>query len=169
MRPGEVPTITPLLERVTAWARERRDVRGLALVGSFARDAARPGSDVDLVPLTDDPGSYVADAGRASDLGAATITRTREWGPLTERRLLLPSGLELEVGVVLPLWALTDPVDSGTRRVVSDGMRILHDPEGRLAWTLWIPSGSGNRPTPARRLGAAGASGRDRPRWTRRC
>ena len=131
--PGEVPTITPLLERVTAWARERQDVRGLALVGSFARDAARPDSDVELVLLTDDPGSYVADAGWVSELGAEKITRTQEWGPLTERRLLLPSGLELEVGVVGPLWASTDPVDSGTRRVVTDGMRILYDPEGRFA------------------------------------
>jgi hypothetical protein len=32
--------------------------------------------------------------------------------------------------VVLPLWASTDPVDAGTRRVVTDdGMRILYDPE----------------------------------------
>jgi hypothetical protein len=108
-------------------------VHGLALVGSFARGAARPDSDVDLILLTDDPAAYVFDAGWATDLGAAKIVRTRSWGPLTERRLLLPSGLEVEVGVVLPLWASTDPVDAGTRRVVTDGMRILYDPDHRFA------------------------------------
>jgi hypothetical protein len=30
-------------------------------------------------------------------------------------------------------WAATDPIDPGARRVVTDGMRILHDPDGRLA------------------------------------
>jgi uncharacterized protein len=133
MSDAHVSAIASLLERLTAWARERRDVRGLALVGSYARGAARRDSDVDLVLLTDDPASYIADAGWASELGAAKVVRTQAWGPLTERRLLLPSGLEVEVGVVLPLWAATDPVDPGTRRVVTDCMRILHDPEGRFA------------------------------------
>ena len=54
-------------------------------------------------------------------------------GPLTERRLLLKGGLEVEVGIAEPSWAATDPVDPGTRRVVTDGLRILHDPDRRLA------------------------------------
>jgi hypothetical protein len=29
----------------------------------------------------------------------------------------------------VPAWTATD---AGTRRVVTDGMRILHDPDGRL-------------------------------------
>jgi hypothetical protein len=37
MRDGEAPAIGPPLDRVTAWAGERGDVRGPALVGSFAR------------------------------------------------------------------------------------------------------------------------------------
>jgi hypothetical protein len=46
---------------------------------------------------------------------------------------LLEDGLEVEVGIAEPVWAATDPVDPGTRRVVTDGLRILHDPDGRLA------------------------------------
>ncbi len=30
-------------------------------------------------------------------------------------------------------WAGTEPVDPGTRRVVTDGVRVLHDPEQLLA------------------------------------
>lgn len=37
------------------------------------------------------------------------------------------------MGVVPVSWAATDPVDSGTRRVISDGHTIVHDPAGLLA------------------------------------
>lgn len=30
-------------------------------------------------------------------------------------------------------WAATDPVDDGTRRVITDGHRVLYDPHGALA------------------------------------
>lgn len=60
------------MRRVAEWARDRDDVRALALVGSWARGAR----------------------------------------------------------------AATDPVDPGTRRVVGDGLRILHDPDGLLARLL---------------------------------
>ncbi len=37
------------------------------------------------------------------------------------------------MGVAEPTWAATDPVDPGTHGVVREGLRILHDPDGRLA------------------------------------
>jgi hypothetical protein len=63
----------------------------------------------------------------------ARVIRTQQWGRLTERRLITAEGLELDVGVVTPDWAATDPVDEGTRRVVADGMVALYDPDGLLA------------------------------------
>jgi uncharacterized protein len=127
------PRVGELLERATAWARRRPDIRGLALVGSWARGSARADSDVDLVVLTTGPDRYLDDDAWPADLGATRVLGTRAWGRLTERRLLLEGGLEVEVGLTEPAWAATDPVDPGTRRVVTDGMRILHDPDGRLA------------------------------------
>lgn len=122
-----------VLERATAWARRRPDIRGLALVGSWARGGARTDSDVDLVVLTTGRDRYLGDDDWPAELGATRVLGTRAWGPLTERRLQLEGGLEVEVGLTEPAWAATDPVDPGTRRVVTDGMRILHDPDGRLA------------------------------------
>jgi uncharacterized protein len=46
-------------------------------------------------------------------------------------------------------WAATDPVDRGTRRVVTDGMRILRDPDGRLA-ALAAAATPGPRPPAGR-------------------
>jgi hypothetical protein len=125
--------IEQLLSQVTAWAHQRPDIRGVALVGSWARGAVRPDSDVDLVVLTTCPDRYLTQDDWPAALGATQILRTQAWGKLTERRLLLPGDLELEVGLVRPAWAATDPVDPGTPRVVADGMRILHDPDRKLA------------------------------------
>jgi uncharacterized protein len=88
---------------------------------------------VDLVLLSTEPFRYVDRDDWLGVLGPARLVRTRSWGAVTERRFALPGGLELEICVGTPSWASTDPVDAGTRRVVVDGMRVLHDPDGRLA------------------------------------
>lgn len=122
-----------LLELLARWARRRPDIRALALVGSRARGAPRPGSDVDLVLLTDEPALYTDAEGWVRELGGAGVVKTDSWGVLTERRFVLPSGLEVEVDVGPPSWAAVAPLDEGTRRVAAGGLRALHDPDGLLA------------------------------------
>ena len=121
-----------IVNRVTRWAALRPDISGLLLVGSYARNAARPDSDVDLVVLTSDLARY-ADNSWAEELALGELTRVQAWGPITERRFVTASGLEVEINIGSPEWARLDPVDSGTRRVVTDGARPLHDPTGALA------------------------------------
>ncbi|MFB6435257.1 nucleotidyltransferase domain-containing protein [Streptomyces sp. NPDC056411] len=121
-----------IIDRLTHWAEHRDDVVGLLLVGSCARNAARPDSDIDLTLLTTDRTRY-AEHAWAHELDLGEPIRIRSWGPLTERRFATASGLEVEINVGPTDWARTDPVDPGTRRVVSDGARPLHDPAGILA------------------------------------
>lgn len=126
--------VAHVLERAAAWAAARDDIAAAAVVGSWARDSARDDSDVDIVLLTAEPAPYAQDAGWIGELTpGATLVRTHKWGAITELRLRLPSGLEVEIGVGLPTWASTDPVDPGTCRVVRDGLRSLYDPYGLLA------------------------------------
>ena len=89
-------------------------------------------SDVDVVLLVDDVAPYVSSDQWTREIGAERIVGTMSWGAITERRLALQPGLELDVAIGTPDWACVDPIDAGTRRVVSDGIRILHDPEGLL-------------------------------------
>ena len=125
--------VNALIERARGWAARRPYVRGLALVGSWARDDANQESDVDLVLLADQPGAYLSDEAWIDELGASSVVRTRSWGALTERRLALPSELEIDVGVAVVSWAATAPVDAGTRQVVTDGIRVVFDLDGVLA------------------------------------
>ncbi|MEV5600812.1 nucleotidyltransferase domain-containing protein [Streptomyces sp. NPDC052299] len=132
--------VAALLDRAVEWAGARPDVAGLLLVGSWARDAAREDSDVDLVLLSDDPALY--DAESLTDQWAlGTFVTTRRWGPITEWRFVRESGLEVELCVGSPDWAGTSPMDPGTRRVVSDGARSLYDPRGLVAGVIGACAG----------------------------
>lgn len=122
--------------RLAAVSRNSDDVRAVAVVGSVARGCARVDSDVDVVWLTDDIARYVLSEDWARDLGAVGGVTTRDWGAITERRFTLASGLEVDFGVGDAAWASIAPVDAGTRRVVGDGLEIIHDPDGLLAALL---------------------------------
>lgn len=121
-----------IIDRITRWAANRQDIVGLLLVGSYARNAARPDSDIDIVLLTTDQTQYFNNTW-ANELALGELVRTQAWGPITERRYATASGVEVEIGIGSPEWAQTDPVDPGTHRVVTDGAHPLHDPAGVLA------------------------------------
>lgn len=130
---GREDEVDELLGAVREWAGDRADLRAVALVGSWACGGAHADSDVDIVLLTETPGTYVDDAEWARPLGAVEVLLTQRWGVLTERRMELGSGLVVEFGVVTPAWASTTPLDDGTARVVVDGLIALHDPTGLLS------------------------------------
>jgi uncharacterized protein len=116
------------------WAAKRDDIVAIAVVGSWARGAPRADSDLDVVLLTDDPSAYLEHEDWMVGLArGAELLRTGDWGAIAERRLRLRSGLEVEVGIGLPSWADTAPVEPGTRAVVRDGFRPIFDPRGLLA------------------------------------
>jgi predicted nucleotidyltransferase len=127
--------IEEVIRGVTRWAGRRDDVVGVLLVGSCARDDAGPESDVDIVLLSHDTGRY-AGTDWADDLELGDAAGTREWGRITEHRFVTSSGLEVDLGVGPLEWADISPIDPGTRQVVNDGARVLHDPTGILAMLL---------------------------------
>lgn len=118
--------------RAIRWATHRTDVAAVVLVGSFARNAARLDSDVDLILLVEDPEQLNTDTGWLADLAPdAEPLRTGHWGPVTEHRVATTTGLELEFGITAPSWAHL-PLDPGTAKVLGDGARPIYDPN-RLA------------------------------------
>jgi uncharacterized protein len=104
-----------ILTAVTRWAKTQAQVRGLALVGSHARGAARPDSDIDLIALAKDPQIFRDPAWLAAiDWSAAKVRPAKwtdeEYGAVWSRRVgLTPEG-----------------------EVVREGCRILYDPDGLL-------------------------------------
>ncbi len=115
-----------------SWANAQAPVTALALVGSYAYGHPKMASDVDLVVLTSVPDHYVRGVNWIEALyPGAQLIRTAMWGPVTELRLRLKNGLQVEFGITRPAWANV-PLDPGTARVLSDGCRTLYDSEGLL-------------------------------------
>jgi hypothetical protein len=92
-------------------------------------------SDLDIIILTEDKRRLVADPSWIETAVGepAPLVRSQEWGPLTERRVALTTGFEIEFGLCSPSWAGTDPVDPGTAHVVSGGCTSVVDPQGVFA------------------------------------
>jgi uncharacterized protein len=126
-----------ILDVVIHWAKTQKDILGIALLGSYARNSALPDSDIDLVVLATNPARF-RDPGWMStiDWTRAGLFLTgwsdEEYGAVWSHRLWFEPEGEVEISFAGLSWADITPVDPGTIRVVSDGFQILHDPDRRL-------------------------------------
>lgn len=130
---GRRREVERLVADLRLWGTDVTDVRAIAVVGSYARGAPRPGSDLDLVLLCEEPGRFGPWLAEVPPLAPAQFLHRRAWGPLTELRLRRRSGLHIDVGVAPLTWAMVEPLDLGTARVLRAGVRIVHDPDQLLA------------------------------------
>lgn len=119
-------TIAQFLDEFTAWAAAQPDIQAVALVGSHARNAARPDSDVDLVVIADDPELYVRNTGWIERFGRVERQQTEDYIKLISVRAWYADGREIEYGLTDPDWA-AQPLDPGSRQVIADGMRVLFE------------------------------------------
>jgi len=118
-------TVERFLEQVAAWAGKEVGVETVLLVGSYARGAATPASDIDLVLLVTDPRSYLEDPGWAGAFGAVERSTVEDWGKVSSLRAWYADGPEVEFGFATPDW-MASPLDDGTRKVLEDGFRVLY-------------------------------------------
>jgi predicted nucleotidyltransferase len=125
--------IEGFLARVKRWAEERPDIKGVLLVGSHARGAARPDSDVDLIILTVSPQRYLDSISFAGHFGSVLRWEKEDWGRVKSLRVWYQGGLEVEYGIAQPDWA-SQPLDSGTLQVISEEIQIVYDRDGGLNW-----------------------------------
>lgn len=120
------------IEDFMRWSTKRRDIRAVALVGSYARLAADESSDVDLVIIAEQPGEYLNNTEWTRVFGIVITKKIEEYGKLTSLRVWYESGLEVEYGFTTREWANV-PLDNGTRQVVDGGLRVLFEKEVLLS------------------------------------
>ena len=121
-----IDDIRHFLTPFVAWASEQSDVQAVALVGSYARGAARDDSDIDLVILTDQPTKYLDDFNWIERFGAVEKHATEDYGKLISVRVWYHDGMEVEYGITTSDWAAM-PLDAGTREVLRGGMIVLFE------------------------------------------
>ena len=120
------------IEDFMRWSKKRRDIRAVALVGSYARGAATESSDVDLVILAEEPNKYIADTEWTMVFVVVIAKKVEEYGRLTSLRVWYESGLEIEYGFTTREW-IQSPLDEGTKQVIKEGMRVLFEKEVLLS------------------------------------
>ena len=123
----------PILEHVYRFAASRKEILAVGICGSWARNEARPDSDIDLSIIVQDK-----EALRSIDwLEVIDFKKINEeldhfrdvnYGRVWSRHVFLKSGLEIEFSFADLSWADTEELDEGTIKVVKDGYLIIYDP-----------------------------------------
>jgi len=93
--------IRNFLDAFVPWASAQEDMQAIALVGSYARGAARDDSDIDLVLLTDEPQKYLEDLKWMERCGLVEKHQTEDYGRLTSIRVWYQNGVEVEYGITV--------------------------------------------------------------------
>jgi predicted nucleotidyltransferase len=118
--------VSNFLGEVIAWVCTQPDLQALALVGSYARNAATESSDIDLVLIATHPETYLHDSTWAEQFGQVQKQQLEDYGRLTSLRVWYTNGLEVEYGFTNETWVAL-PLDAGTQRVIADGIKILFE------------------------------------------
>ena len=130
-----------VLAAVLAWARSRADVLAVAVVGSVARGAAKPESDLDFVVLVDEPSRFRDDGRWLAQIHFGNNAHLAGWhdvdyGVAWSRHVRLSGAGEVEFTFGALSWAATDPIDPGTAAVIADGCHVIFDSAGLFARLL---------------------------------
>jgi molybdopterin-guanine dinucleotide biosynthesis protein A/predicted nucleotidyltransferase len=119
---------------IADWARSREDVRGVVVVGSYARrDApADRWSDLDVAVFADEPQRLVEDADWVAELGTPVLTflEPTAIGGRVERRVLYDDGQDVDFIPLAPADLPELPEVPGIAALLGRGHLVLHDELG---------------------------------------
>lgn len=126
--------ITSFFGQVKDWATNEKNILGVALVGSHARNAAKEYSDIDLMIIVNDPQLYLQDISWISQFGKVKEDgiKDEDWGLVKTKRVFYKNEIEAEFNFVTEEWSRVNPVDTGTKKVMTDGNIVLVDKKGLL-------------------------------------
>jgi predicted nucleotidyltransferase len=117
-----------LLENFKEWSEQQTYIKGVAVVGSFARGDYHSNSDVDLTIISTNKDltlNIIKNEFNFDNIESSTL---EEWGILTSLRIFYGNGLEVEYGVVTDRW-VKEPLDEGTKNVVKNGFKVIAEKE----------------------------------------
>ena len=108
------------------WAATEQGIHGVALIGSRAGETATGNSDVDLIVVVSPPNIYLQHKQWTCLFGTVLRDQLETEGKCTSLRVWYDEGFEVEYGFVDESWAAL-PVDEDTRKIVSDGMKVMFE------------------------------------------
>jgi predicted nucleotidyltransferase len=117
-----------LIGNFITWSEQQTHIKGVAVVGSFARGDFRSNSDVDLTIISTNKELTLEKIKNQFNFDNIESSTLEEWGILTSLRIFYANGLNVEYGVVTDEW-VKEPLDEGTKYVVKNGFIAITDKE----------------------------------------
>ncbi len=118
-----------IIDKLESWSRKQPELKASAVIGSYASGKARPDSDLDLVLITSAPKKYLESTEWLSEFGATSSLELEDWGLVQSWRAVFDDGSEVEFCITTEEWCSNEQINDGTGRVISNGVRIIHDPD----------------------------------------
>lgn len=115
------------INNFTAWAEKEENIQAVGLVGSHAKGTAKYDSDIDLIIIVEDKDFFIKNSDWINNFGEIERAKDEIWGNVKTKRVFYTNGLEVEYNFDTKDWA--NPTDEGTKRVLTDGIKILVDKE----------------------------------------
>jgi predicted nucleotidyltransferase len=124
----DIKKVDLLLEKFKEWSEQQTHIKGVAVVGSFARGDFHSNSDLDLTIISTNKDLTLDIIKNEFNFGNIESSSLEEWGILTSIRIFYGNGLEVEYGVVTDQW-VKEPLDEGTKNVVKNGFKVVTEKE----------------------------------------
>ena len=102
------------------------DIECILVVGSVATETNTIGSDLDIMIITANKSFLVQDKSFIEYFGIVINSKIEYYGAYTSIRVWYQDENEIEFGMVDPSW-ISLPLDSGTRKVLTEGYKIIID------------------------------------------
>lgn len=117
-----------LLKHFKEWSEQQEYIKGVAVVGSFARGDFHSNSDVDLTIISTNKDLTLERIKKDFNFDTVESSKVEVWGILTSLRNFYSNGFEVEYGVVSDQW-VKEPLDAGTKNVVKNGFMVVVEKE----------------------------------------
>ncbi len=117
------------------WSNNQNHIKGVGILGSFARGDFHSKSDVDLTIISTNKDLTVNTIQNDFDVGTIKSITHEDWGIVTFLRIIYDNGLEVEYGVVTDKWVI-EPLDERTKSVVTKGFKVLVEKEDTFSSVL---------------------------------
>ncbi len=130
----KIEKLKGILDIAVEFAQSNPEVMTMALCGSYARGEAKPDSDIDFSIIVKDKMKFKATEW-VEKLNLKNLNERleffedKEYGSVWSRHVFLESKIEIEFSFADISWADTENLDEGTKKVVTDGYKIIYDPQ----------------------------------------
>jgi predicted nucleotidyltransferase len=106
------------------------NIIAVLLVGSYARNEQKEGSDINLVIITEEKEKLIQEDKWIKMYGDPKKAEVEEWGDIKSLRVKYEE-YEIEFGIGTKRW-IRIPLEKGTEKVLKDGYIILFEKENSM-------------------------------------